>query len=94
MAGHTDTLTIQLQVMQELHAVHICKLLCWSREVSVGHHSRTPTLPRQINPKVAPGVAGTREQLDEACGNDKTKLPDDLAEYKMKACPYVHVGGT
>ncbi len=29
----------------------------------------------------------TREQLDEACGNDKTKLPDDLADYQMKACP-------
>ncbi len=29
----------------------------------------------------------TREQLDEACGDDKTKLPDDLADYQMKACP-------
>jgi len=29
----------------------------------------------------------TQEQLDEACGDDKTKLPDDLADYQMKACP-------
>ncbi len=29
----------------------------------------------------------TREQLDKACGDDKTKLPDDLADYQMKACP-------
>jgi len=29
----------------------------------------------------------TQEQLDEACGDDKTKLPDYLADYKMKACP-------
>jgi uncharacterized protein YjbI with pentapeptide repeats len=29
----------------------------------------------------------TREQLKKACGDDKTKLPDDLADYKMKACP-------
>ena len=29
----------------------------------------------------------TREQLDAACGDDKTKLPDDLAEYQMKPCP-------
>ncbi len=29
----------------------------------------------------------TQEQLDEACGDDKTKLPDDLADYKMKPCP-------
>ncbi len=29
----------------------------------------------------------TREQLDEACGGDKTKLPDDLADYQMKPCP-------
>ncbi len=29
----------------------------------------------------------TREQLDEACGDDKTKLPDDLADYQMKPCP-------
>ena len=29
----------------------------------------------------------TREQLDEACGDEKTKLPDDLADYQMKACP-------
>ena len=38
----------------------------------------------------------TREQLDEACGDDKTKLPfgddgtklpDNLADYQMKACP-------
>ncbi len=29
----------------------------------------------------------TREQLDEACGDDKTRLPDDLADYQMKACP-------
>ncbi len=28
----------------------------------------------------------TREQLDEACGDDETKLPDDLADYQMK-CP-------
>ncbi len=29
----------------------------------------------------------TREQLDKACGDDKTKLPDDLADYQMKPCP-------
>ena len=29
----------------------------------------------------------TREQLDEACGDDETNLPDDLADYQMKACP-------
>ncbi len=29
----------------------------------------------------------TREQLDEACGDGKTKLPDDLADYQMKPCP-------
>ncbi len=29
----------------------------------------------------------TREQLDQACGDDKTKLPDDLADYQMKPCP-------
>ncbi len=28
----------------------------------------------------------TREQLDGACGDDKTKLPDDLADYQMKPC--------
>ncbi len=28
----------------------------------------------------------TREQLDEACGDDGTELPDDLADYKMKPC--------
>ncbi len=29
----------------------------------------------------------TREQLDGACGDDKTKLPDDLADYQMMPCP-------
>ena len=29
----------------------------------------------------------TREQLDDACGDDETKLPDYLAGYKMKPCP-------
>ena len=29
----------------------------------------------------------TREQLDEACGDDETNLPDDLADYQMKLCP-------
>ncbi len=30
----------------------------------------------------------TREQLDEACGDDETKLPDYLADYQMKLpCP-------
>ena len=29
----------------------------------------------------------TREQLDKACGDDKTKLPDYLADYQMKPCP-------
>ena len=29
----------------------------------------------------------TPEQLDKACGNDKTKLPDYLADYRMKPCP-------
>ena len=28
----------------------------------------------------------TWEQLDEACGNDKTKLPKYLADYQMKPC--------
>ncbi len=29
----------------------------------------------------------TPGQLDEACGNDETKLPDYLADYQMKPCP-------
>ncbi len=29
----------------------------------------------------------TREQLDGACGDDKTTLPDYLADYEMKPCP-------
>ncbi len=29
----------------------------------------------------------TREQLDEACGDDKTKLPKSLEDYEMKPCP-------
>ena len=29
----------------------------------------------------------TREQLDAACGDDETTLPDHLADYKMKPCP-------
>ena len=29
----------------------------------------------------------TPEQLDEACGDDKTKLPGYLADYQMKLCP-------
>ena len=29
----------------------------------------------------------TRKQLNKACGSDKTKLPDDLADYQMKPCP-------
>ena len=29
----------------------------------------------------------TSEQLDEACGDDKTTLPDYLAGYQMKPCP-------
>ena len=29
----------------------------------------------------------TGKQLDEACGDDKTKLPDYLAGYQMKPCP-------
>ncbi len=29
----------------------------------------------------------TREQLDDAFGDEKTKLPDDLADYQMKAYP-------
>ncbi len=29
----------------------------------------------------------TWEQLDEACGDDKTTLPDYLADYQMKPCP-------
>ncbi len=28
----------------------------------------------------------TREQLDETCGDDKTTLPDYLADYQMKPC--------
>ncbi len=28
----------------------------------------------------------TQEQLDKACGDDKTTLPDYLADYKMKPC--------
>ncbi len=29
----------------------------------------------------------TWEQLDGTCGDDKTKLPSELAAYQMKACP-------
>jgi uncharacterized protein YjbI with pentapeptide repeats len=29
----------------------------------------------------------TRKQLDEACGDDETGLPDYLADYQMKPCP-------
>ena len=29
----------------------------------------------------------TREQLDAACGNDKTTLPHELRDYQMKPCP-------
>ena len=29
----------------------------------------------------------TREQLDKACGDNKTTLPDYLADYQMKPCP-------
>ncbi len=29
----------------------------------------------------------TREQLDEACGDDETELPDYLADYQLKPCP-------
>ena len=29
----------------------------------------------------------TREQLDEACGDNKTTLPDYLADFQMKPCP-------
>ena len=29
----------------------------------------------------------TQEQLDWACGDKNTKLPDDLSEYKMRPCP-------
>ncbi len=29
----------------------------------------------------------TREQLDEASGNNETRLPDYLADYQMKPCP-------
>ncbi len=29
----------------------------------------------------------TREQLDKACGDDRTTLPDYLADYQMKPCP-------
>ncbi len=29
----------------------------------------------------------TREQLDEACGDDLTQLPKYLADYQMKPCP-------
>ncbi len=29
----------------------------------------------------------TREQLDEACGDNQTQLPDYLADYRMKPCP-------
>ena len=29
----------------------------------------------------------TREQLDEACGDDETTLPDYLGDYQMKPCP-------
>ncbi len=29
----------------------------------------------------------TREQLNKACGNDKTQLPDYLDDYEMKPCP-------
>ena len=33
----------------------------------------------------AKGLTG--KQLDKACGDDKTKLPKDLADYEMRACP-------
>ena len=29
----------------------------------------------------------TQEQLDAACGDDETTLPDDLADYRVKPCP-------
>ncbi len=29
----------------------------------------------------------SREQLDKACGDDKTTLPDYLADYQMNPCP-------
>ncbi len=29
----------------------------------------------------------SQAQLDGACGDDKTKLPDYLADYQMKPCP-------
>ncbi len=29
----------------------------------------------------------TRKQLDAACSDGRTKLPDDLADYQMKPCP-------
>ncbi len=29
----------------------------------------------------------TQKQLDDACGDAKTKLPDNLKDYKMKPCP-------
>ena len=29
----------------------------------------------------------TQEQLDRACGDDETQLPDYLADYQMKPCP-------
>ena len=29
----------------------------------------------------------TKEQLDEACGDEKTKMPEYLKDYKLKPCP-------
>ncbi len=29
----------------------------------------------------------TRRQLDDACGDEETTLPDYLADYQMKPCP-------
>ena len=40
-----------------------------------------------VSANLTKAMSLTRKQLDEACGDDKTKLPDYLADYQMKPCP-------
>ncbi len=55
---------------------------------------RTATLKKVdltgVNHKVAKlrqAKGLTPEQLDEACGDENTKLPEYLKDYKLKPCP-------
>ncbi len=54
-----------------------------------GANLQEANLPRAIlqSANLTKAKSLTREQLDEACGGDETKLPDDLADYQMKPCP-------